>query len=108
MVAMVRGYLERGELAGPPPIDLGNALAMSNVERAVRRMLQDVEMYRPMGPAERELPDYRAWRALLADNLRRLRARLDGRAPHYPGAGGSRGSRGLFGLRTRPVSGAAF
>jgi hypothetical protein len=32
-------------------MDLGNALTLSHVEQAVRRMLQDVEMFRAMDPA---------------------------------------------------------
>ena len=89
-IADPRGRLERGELADHPPIDLGNALALANVERAVRRMLSDVAMFRAMDPAERELPHFRARRWLLADNLRRLRERLHGR---------ERGSPALLGLR---------
>ena len=79
-IADLRGRLERGELADVPPIDLGNALTLSNVERAVRRMLQDVEMFRAMDPAERALPHSRARRVFLAGGLRRLRERLPGRA----------------------------
>ena len=41
-------------------------------------MLSDVELFRAMDPAERALPHFRARRRALADNLRRLRARLDG------------------------------
>jgi hypothetical protein len=65
-----------GELVDHPPIDLGNALTLGNVERAVRRTLQDVEMFRAMDPAERALPHCRARRVYLADKLRRLRERL--------------------------------
>src|SRR5437764_707062 len=46
--ADLRGCLERGELADLPPIDLGNEVTLSHVERAVRRMLQDVELFRAM------------------------------------------------------------
>jgi hypothetical protein len=74
----LRGRLDAGELADLPPIDLGNALALANVERAVRRMLSDVAMFRAMDTAERELPHFRARRNYQADNLRRLRDRLDG------------------------------
>ena len=58
-------------------------MTLSNVERAVRRTLSDVEMFRAMEPAERDLPHFRARRRALADNLRRLKERLDGR----PGRG---------------------
>ena len=75
-IADLRGRLERSELADHPPIDLGNALTLSHVERAVRRTLQDVEMFRAMDPAERALPHCRARRVYLADKLRRLRERL--------------------------------
>jgi hypothetical protein len=75
-IVNLRGRLERGELADLAPIDLGNALTLSNVERAVRRMLSDVEMFRAMDPAERELTHVRARRRALADHLRRLRERL--------------------------------
>ena len=81
MVATASGGLDRPErsaLADHPPIDLGNVLTLTNVERAVRRMLSDVEMFRAMDPAERALPHFRARREFLADNLRRLRDRLDG------------------------------
>src|SRR5437763_9766761 len=78
----LRRRLDAGELADLPPINLGNEVTLSHVERAVRRMLQDVEMFRTMGPAERELPHFRARRVYLADKLRRLRERLDGPAPH--------------------------
>lgn len=78
-IAGLRGRLERGELADRPAIDLGNALTLSYVERAVRRTLQDVEMFRAMDPAERALPHFRARRVYLADKLRRLRERLAGR-----------------------------
>jgi HAMP domain-containing protein len=47
----LRRHLDAGELAGLPPIDLGSALTLSHVEQAVRRMLQDVEMFRAMDPA---------------------------------------------------------
>jgi hypothetical protein len=50
-VADLRRRLERGELAGHPPIDLGNAHTPPNVERAVRRMLADVAMFRAIDPA---------------------------------------------------------
>jgi hypothetical protein len=46
-------------------------------------MLQDVELFRAMDPAERALPHFRARRVYLADNLRRVRERLDSR----PGRG---------------------
>ena len=59
-----------------PPINLGNEVTLSHVERAVRPMLSDVEMFRAMDPAERALPHFRARRRYLADNLRRLRERL--------------------------------
>ena len=72
----LRRRLDAGELADVPAIDLGNELTLSHVERAVRRMLSDVEMFRAMDPAERALPHFRARRAFLADNLRRLRERL--------------------------------
>ena len=75
----LRRRLDAGELADVPPIDLGNALTLSHVERAVRRMLSDVEMFRAMDPAERELPHFRARRVYLADKLRRLRERLGAR-----------------------------
>ena len=52
----LRRRLETGELADLPPLDLGNALTLTNVEPAVRRMLADVEMFRAMDPAERALP----------------------------------------------------
>ena len=78
-VADLRRRLERGELAGLRDLDVGNARTLGNVERAVRRMLQDVGMFRAMDPAERALPHFRARRRPLADNLRRLRERLDGR-----------------------------
>ena len=74
----LRRRLDAGELADLPPIDLGNEVTLSHVERAVRRMLSDVEMFRAMDPAERRLPHFRAQRHFLADNLRRLRERLDG------------------------------
>jgi len=74
----LRRRLDAGELADVPPIDLGNGLTLSHVERAVRRMLADVEMFRAMDPAERALPHFRARREFLADNLRLLRDRLDG------------------------------
>ena len=76
------GRLERGELADLPPIDLGNEATLSHVERAVRRMLQEVEMFRALSPAERALPHFRARRVYLADNLRRLRERLGDAAAH--------------------------
>ena len=75
----LRRRLDAGELADVPPIDLGNGLTLSHVERAVRRMLSDVEMFRAMDPAERELPHFRAQRNYLADKLRRLRERLSAR-----------------------------
>ena len=75
-IADLRGRLERGELADHPPIDLGNALTLGHVERAVRRTLQDVEMFPAMDPAERELPHFAARRRALVDKLRRLRERL--------------------------------
>jgi hypothetical protein len=75
-IADLRGRLERGELADHPPIDLGNALTLSHVERAVRRTLQDVEIFRAMDPAERALPHFRARRWALADDLQRVRERL--------------------------------
>ena len=69
-IADLRGRLERGELADHPPIDLGNALTLGHVERAVRRTLQDVEMFRAMDPAERALPHFRrgecTWRTSCA------------------------------------------
>jgi len=72
----LRRRLDAGELADLPPIDLGNALTLSNVERAVRRMLQDVEMFRTMEPSERELPNFKARRWALADNLWRVREHI--------------------------------
>ena len=57
-----RRHLDAGELANLPPLDLGNALTLSHVELAVRRMLSDVEMFRAMDPAERALPHFRARR----------------------------------------------
>ena len=79
----LRRRLDAGEVAAPPPIDLGNEVTLTNVEPAVRRMLSDVEMFRAMDPAERALPHCRARRVYLADKLRRLREQLDGR----PGRG---------------------
>jgi len=38
--------------------------------------LSELEVFRTMDPAERALPHFRARRAFLADNLRRLRERL--------------------------------
>ena len=78
-----RPRLDAGELANLPPLDLGNARTLTNVEPAVRRMLSDVELFRAMDPAERALPHFQARRRALADNLRRLRERLDSR----PGRG---------------------
>ena len=69
----LRRRLDAGELSDHPPIDPGNELTLSRVERAVRRMLADVEMFRAMEPAEREPPHYQARRLALADNLGRLR-----------------------------------
>jgi hypothetical protein len=78
----LRRPLDAGELADLPPIDLGNEATLSHVERAVRRMLQEVEMFRALSPAERALPHFRARRVYLADNLRRLRERLGDAAAH--------------------------
>jgi hypothetical protein len=78
-IADRRGCLERGELAGLRDLDVGNARTLGNVERAVRRMLQDVGMFRAMDPAERELPHFWARRMFLAEKLRRLRDRLGAR-----------------------------
>jgi hypothetical protein len=76
----LRRRLDAGEVAAPPPIDLGNEVTLTNVEPAVRRMLSDVEMFRAMDPAERELPHFAARRRALADNLCRLRERLPDRS----------------------------
>ena len=73
----LRRRRDAGALADLPPIDLGNEVTLSHVERAVRRMLQDAEMFRAMDPAERELPHNAARRVYLADNLRRQGERLD-------------------------------
>jgi hypothetical protein len=37
----LRRRLDAGELAGLPPIDLGNALTLNNVEQAVQVMLAE-------------------------------------------------------------------
>ncbi len=75
-IADLRGRLDRGELAGQRPIDLGNGHTRADLELAVRVMLRDADCYASMKPEQRRRPITAAQRRLLADNLRRLRERL--------------------------------
>jgi hypothetical protein len=74
-IADLRGRLDRGELAGQPPIDLANGHTVTDLELAVRVMLRDADRYASMPPEQRRRPITAAQRRLLADNLRRLRER---------------------------------
>src|SRR5207248_10761911 len=78
----LRRRLDAGELADLPPIDLGNGLVLRDVELAAWIMLADVDRYAAMPPELRRPPVIAARRRLLADNLRRLRERLDGPAAY--------------------------
>jgi hypothetical protein len=75
-VAQLRQRLERGELAGHAPIDLGNGHTLVDVELAIRVMLASYDRYLSMRPDRRRQPINLAQARLLADNLRRLRERL--------------------------------
>ena len=79
----LRRRLGAGELRSLPPIDLGNGLTLRDMELAAWVMLADVDRYAAMPPELRQRPVIAARRRLLADNLRRLRERLDSR----PGRG---------------------
>jgi hypothetical protein len=72
----LRDRLERGELAGHPPIRLAEERTLVNVEQSVRAMLAEVGRYRAMTPALRD----EAWNARrrrrLARDLRRLQEEL--------------------------------
>ena len=80
-IAELRRRLGASELADLPPIDLRNGLVLRDVELAVWIMLADVDRYPAMPPEWRRRPLIAARRRLLADNLRRLRGRLDGGPP---------------------------
>jgi hypothetical protein len=75
-IADPRGRLGCGELAGHPPMDLGNGHTVVDLELAVRVMLRDADRYASMRPEQRRHPITAAKRRLLADNLRRSRERL--------------------------------
>jgi hypothetical protein len=72
----LRDRLERGELAGHPPIRLDQGRTLVNVEQSVRAMLAEVDRYRAMTPVLRD----EAWNARrrrrLAMDLRRLQEEL--------------------------------
>jgi predicted unusual protein kinase regulating ubiquinone biosynthesis (AarF/ABC1/UbiB family) len=72
----LRDRLERGELAGHPPIRLDQGRTLVNVEQSVRAMLAEVDRYRAMTPVLRD----EAWNARrrrrLAEDLRRLAQQL--------------------------------
>ena len=72
----LRDRLDRGGLAHLGPIELRDGCRFPSVELGARIMLADVELFRAMNPAERELPHCRARRVYLAAKLRRLRERL--------------------------------
>jgi hypothetical protein len=58
-IDQLRDRLERGELAGHPPIRLDEGRTLVDVERSVRAMLAEVDRYRAMTPVLKD----EAWNA---------------------------------------------
>src|SRR5438552_1433969 len=75
-ITELRRRLERGDFADHPPIDLDNGHRLTNVEVAIRTMLEYVDFYAAMSAGQKRRPLVAARRRLLAENLRRLRERL--------------------------------
>jgi hypothetical protein len=72
-IAELRGRLDRGELAGLGPLDLGSG-EFPNAEILVRVMLADLDDLYGGPSTRREQPLSRERRYTLSDELRRLRA----------------------------------
>ena len=82
-ISDLRGRLERGELAGRGPVDIGDGTAKLPLEHTVRIMLHDLDdldrfQQRPLGnghpPLDDELKHFQDRRRELLDDFHRLRA----------------------------------
>src|SRR5688572_20880375 len=74
----LRARLARGDFADHPPIRLSEWITIDPTEQAIRRMLDQVELFRAMTPDERQAPHIRGRREMLARQLEWLHDRLSG------------------------------
>lgn len=88
----LRRRLERGELAGHPPIDVGAGTGNIPAELIIKIMLADLDSYGDLTPAEADDPVYAARQDSLLADFRALRLLMGGSLQQAPAEQMGRGA----------------
>jgi hypothetical protein len=69
----LRDRLNRGDLAGHPPVDVGYGTGAMPAEQTIRIMLADLDSFDDLTPEDRPSADQEARRRGVLNDFRRLR-----------------------------------